>query len=165
MTKRPAAQKSRPRNKSLRVAIIVDPYGSVSMDRTGADEIAEHKADLTKLLRGHRLTFTAPSWVDDKMSADLVIFDFGGMSIGNDLMADNSRRLIRWAQDHSSSLIVVVSMFTWTHGVFYELRELGIVPDDAPLPSSFDDSATSPLVNVITGSRDTWEKAIKEWFK
>lgn len=167
MTKAKPAKK-RVVSRAIATAIIVDPFGA--MDKDGDDEIADHVETFSKMLAPHRLVVSMPKYVDDaKLRADLVIFDFGGMSIGNDLMADNSRRLLRWAQDHPSSLIVVASTFTYAQGLEPEMRELGLIPDDGTRPTSTfadPDKVAPPLPNMLvyTGYSPEKEKAIRGWF-
>ena len=156
--------------KAIRVALIVDDYGSVALDRTGDDERAEYRDLLQRGLTPHALTFEEPRYVSDNLRADLVVFDFGGMSLGNDLLADNSRRLIRWAQDHPSSLVVIASSFTYARGLEPELEDLGLV-NHATRRGMFSDdrSENTPIANVLAldGLSHGDERAIatiKEWF-
>jgi hypothetical protein len=163
--KRPAARSALP---ELKVAIIVDPYGSVALDVTGDDEIAEHKKYFSKLLAPRRLRFETPYGVSDTLDADLVVFDFGGMSVGNDLMGSNSRALIRWMQDHPSSLVVVASTFTYRHGLLPELRELGMfIPGEDDGADVYERKVTTPVHNMMLDSKYDEEKEakIRGWFK
>ena len=62
-----------------------------------------------------------------RAGTELVLFDYGGMSIGNSLLEDNSRRLVQWAVDHSSALVVVLTWMTYSLGIRRELEEHGLV--------------------------------------
>ncbi len=156
-------EKSRRRDGSLKVAIIVDPYGSVAMDQTGDEEAAQHRADMTLILAPSALTFDTKYVMPPDLDADLVVFDFGGMSLGNDLLGDNSRRVLQWAQDHPSSLVLIVSNFTYRHGLLPELRERGLFisgKDDG------EDSQTTPIHNIreFAAYDEKAVTALRAWF-
>lgn len=129
----------------LSVAIIVDYMGSGNS--TPEEEIEEHKKRFSELLPGYSLEFSTPRCVMPDLSADLVIYDFGGLMPGTSLMEDNSRQIIKWASDHLSSLVVVVSTVTFDRYIKPEMEELGlkemanVVEDDGsqdnPIPSWF----------------------------
>lgn len=133
------------RTGHLSVAIIVDYMGSMSA--TPEEEVEGHKKRFSELLPGYSLKFSTPKCVLPELSADLVIYDFGGLMPGTSLMEDNSRQIIKWASDHPSSLVVVVSTFTFDRYVKPEMEELGlqemvnVVADDGPrgnpIPSWF----------------------------
>ena len=63
---------------------------------------------------------------DLRDNTELVLFDYGGMWPGNSLMEDQSRNLIRWAQDHPNALVLVTSAFTYRNGIESEMEELGL---------------------------------------
>ena len=111
----------------LKTAIIVDPMGHGFGEVGPEEEIEEHKKDFAELLYPAVLDPYTPYGMSEsqiKQGTDLIIFDYGGMMPGNSLMADNSRRLIQFAQDHSSVLCVVVSTFTWKNAIKEEMRDL-----------------------------------------
>ena len=91
------------------------------------EEIEEHKKDFSELLFPAKLDAYKPVTMEEsyiKPGTDLIVFDWGGMLPGTSLMEDNSRRLIQYAQDHSSCLCIVVSTFTWRQAIKYEMEEL-----------------------------------------
>lgn len=47
-----------------------------------------------------------------QVSYDILFFDYGGMSIGNDLLGSFCRHILREAQDYPSRYYVMVSSFT-----------------------------------------------------
>jgi hypothetical protein len=113
----------------LKTAIIVDQMGHGFGEVGPEEEIEEHKKDFAELLYPAVLDSYTPygmSEAEVKQGTDLIIFDYGGMMPGNSLMEDNSRRLIEFAQNHSSTLCVVVSTFTWRNAIQYEMEELGL---------------------------------------
>lgn len=133
------------KKKELEVAIIVDLMGT-SLS-SPAEEIAEHKKRYSLILSDYDLKFSAPKCVLQNLSADLVLYDFGGMMPGTSLMEDNSRAIIKWAADHPSALVVVVSSYTFGAYVRPEMLALGL----------------SDLKNVIQD--DYEETTITSWFK
>jgi hypothetical protein len=166
----------RARRPAVKVVIIVDPMGSFTMNKTGDDEYAEHVETYTNLLAPRKATFQQKFYVLDDMSADLVVFDFGGMMPGNDLMGSNSRRLARWLEDHPSSLAVVASEFTYRNGLLPELRELGLYVAESVgenqkrLDASedvYERAKTTPIHNLLlwTGWEEETGARIKAWFK
>lgn len=110
--------------RKLQVAIIVDFMGT-SM-QTADEEIEEHKKNFTGILKDFDLEFSTPRAVMPSLSADLVIYDFGGVMPGNSLMEDNSRAIVKWASDHPSSLVVVASSHTFGAYVKPEMEALGL---------------------------------------
>lgn len=115
--------------KTLLTAIIVDMMGHGFGEHGPEDEIEEHKKDFSELLFPARIDSYSPYGMSEeeiKPGTDLIVFDYGGMLPGNSLMEDNSRRLIQYAQDHSSCLCMVVSTFTWRQAIHYEMQDLGL---------------------------------------
>lgn len=112
------------KKRQLTVAIIVDPMGCG--EATASDEIVEHKKRFSLVLSDYDLKFTTPRCVMTDMIADLVLYDFGGMLPGTSLMEDNSRAVIQWAADHPSSLVVVISSYTFAAYVKPEMEALGL---------------------------------------
>jgi hypothetical protein len=153
--------------KTVRAAIVIDPWGA--LDKTGDEEAAEHEVRLKVLLRPARVDVIRKEWIDERLDVDLLLFDFGGMSIGNDLMASNSRALIRWLQDHPSSLALVVSTFTYAHGIEPELFALGLIPEDRPSTSMMAEAETIappfPNLMVYNGHESEIERKIQAWFR
>jgi hypothetical protein len=112
-------------SKSLRVAIILDQMGSIMSSYE--EEVEGLVRDFSEMLFPAKLNVYKPMYVypsEIKDGTDLILFDFGGMTMGNSLMEDNSRRLIEYARDHESTLCVVVSSFTWSCSIRYELESL-----------------------------------------
>lgn len=110
--------------KKLKVSIIVDLMGT-SM-QSPDEEIAEYKQKFSEILKDFTLEFSTPRCVPPDLSADLVIYDFGGMLPGTSLMEDNSRDIVKWASDHPSALVVVVSSHTFMAYVKPEMESLGL---------------------------------------
>ena len=119
-----AFNEARMKKKQLNVAIIVDLMGTSR--QSPEEEIEEHKKRFTEILEGFDLKFSEPRCVMPTLDADLVIYDFGGMLPGTSLMEDNSRQIVRWASDHPSALVVVVSSHTFCRYVQPEMEELGL---------------------------------------
>lgn len=74
--------------------------------------------------RGHHVGDITPR-------TKLVIYDFGGMLPGNDLMEDNSNLLVKWAADNPKSLVVIASSYTFDVYIRQALDEnnLGNLPN------------------------------------
>jgi hypothetical protein len=113
----------------LKICILLDPmgYGNVTDD----DEYVAHCHVLrTEVLPDFDLTIERRFCFDEAaVDADLVVFDFGGMMPGSNLLGDNSRRLARWISDHPSALVVIPSTFTYRNGLQDELAELHLLAD------------------------------------
>ena len=60
---------------------------------------------------------------------DLVVFDWGGASIGNDMLQHQVRWLINWAGDHPSALIVVRSLASTFLEVAMEREDMPDLPN------------------------------------
>ena len=108
------------RKRTLKTAIFVDPFGCMSL--TPEEEIEKHvdyysgeygPFDGKVKLNWYRIHHMG----ELKPRTELVLFDYGGMSMGNGLMEDNSRRVAQWAIDNPNSLVVVVSGFTYDHAM------------------------------------------------
>jgi hypothetical protein len=115
--------------KTFLTAIVVDYMGSNFGENTPEMEAAEHKKRYEELLFPAKLDVYTPAGVGPsylKDGTDLILYDYGGLMPGTSLMEDNSRRLVDWAENHSSCLIVVVSAFTYRNYVAYECRERGL---------------------------------------
>lgn len=126
MTKKAAKKKVH----KIKTAIVVDYMGSGFGSTTREDEIRDHKARFSDFAKPSKLdVYTPASTYPGELSpgTDLVLFDFGGVGFGNDLMQTNSRHLLRWAADNPNSLVVIVSVFTYEHCVKYEAIDMGLV--------------------------------------
>lgn len=114
------------------VAFLVDPCGSDFGNMTPEDEIAdsvewfngqlEEKLGKGYKVRDYRIHCMDAN--DIKPGTKAIMFDFGGMLWGNDLAADNSRSLLKFAEDNPSVMIMVTSSFTWHHCFIYEMRDM-----------------------------------------
>ena len=93
--------------------IILDPMGSSQ----GTDD--EEYGGIVELYgRNHGVRLEARrAEVFDPAEAEgveLIVFDWGGMSLGNDLIRHQIRALTRWSEDHPSALVVIRSMMSWS---------------------------------------------------
>lgn len=121
---KPKAKAKAKKKRKLQVAIIVDFMGT-SM-QTAAEEVEEHKKNFSEILKDYDLQFSTPRAVMPDLSADLVIYDFGGIMPGNSLMEDNSREIVKWASDHPSAMVIVASSHTFAAYVKPEMQSLGL---------------------------------------
>lgn len=110
----------------IKTAIILDPAGtSSSTPEEEALELAQRyrRYVYPQILDCHQ--GTCVSMIRD--GTDLVLFDYGGMMPGNETtMTAQARSVIKWAENHPSALVVIVSTFTFTHLVKYEAEDLGL---------------------------------------
>ena len=109
----PHNQQPEQRNlRTVRTLVVLDPMSG--LDRTREDELrqilqtCENDHDL-------RLEATLKDVFDpaDAEHAEMIVFDWGGMSLGNDLLGHQIRTLTRWAEDHPSALVIIRSMLSW----------------------------------------------------
>lgn len=116
-----------------KVAIFTDPCGW-----TGETQEQEHqrlREKYTEILPQFDLTFYVVQSPTFEEGTDLVLFDYGGAGgFGNSMMYTNSRRIIDWARDHPSALVIIVSQMTYRAArgeILDMLEEAGEdVPDD-----------------------------------
>ena len=108
--------------RPIKTAIIVDYMGVGG--KTPEEEIQQHTERFSELL-GRPLAVHTPRGPHGiEVGTELVIYDFGGLLPGcGGLIDSHTREIVRWAQDHSSGLVVVVSGFTWSHYIRQELEE------------------------------------------
>ena len=135
----------------MKVAILVDLMGSGA--QSAEDEVKEHKKKFRQLLKPAKSQFyQIYSFYADNIQpgTNLVLFDFGGMMPGSDdLVTSNCREVIKWAQDNPSSLVMVMSSFTYSRYLKLEMEDLGLreLPNivsyydnlDDPFPQWFHD--------------------------
>jgi hypothetical protein len=146
----------------IKTAIWVDPFGS--MGETPEEQVKREQEHLESEL-GVRLNVHTPSHLGQiEEGTDLVLFDYGGMMAGNSLCEDNSRGLIRWAEDHPSALVVIISTFTYDNAFRYEIAEhLGLdrVPYHFAMPEG--EQHKTPIHNITV---QAWrENYIPDWFR
>lgn len=112
--------------RTINTAIIVDPMGHGCGEYTPQDEIRQHTEHFTEMLE-RPLKVHAPAGPHGiEAGTELVIFDFGGMLPGTSLMEDFARAIVKWAEEHPSALVIVVSEFTWNRYVEYEMKDRGL---------------------------------------
>jgi hypothetical protein len=152
----------------LKTAIIVDFMGHGFGEFTREDEIVELTDQYSKLLAPAKLDIYTPhsAYISEmKEGTDLVLFDYGGLLPGTSLAEDNSRRIVEWAENHPSCLVVVTSTHTWRSYVKYELSmkdiaglfnlvhiwdyvdDEGKEPDGHPIPQWFRDMHKLPYID------------------
>ena len=108
--------------KRILTAVIVDE----SLNKTPREEeIVQHTITFETLLERSLEVYIPSIFYESEIrqGTELILFDYGGMSVGNDLLESQSRRLVQYAADHPSCLIVVVSTFCWHKAVRSEMEE------------------------------------------
>ena len=124
--------------------VVLDPASTSGM--TTADElrdIVEVWRDLHSIELDTTLRERFSPHGRDADGCEVLIFDWGGMSLGNDLMEHQLRWVLQWAEDHPSALVVVRSRA----GLY--------------LKHEFLDEQTPLLVNVIV---DHGELFLPDWW-
>lgn len=145
----------------IKTAIWVDPAGS--MGETSEQQIKRAK-DYYEDELGVKLNVHTPQNISEiEEGTDLVLFDYGGMMYGNSLAEDNSRRLVRWAEDHPSALVIVVSTFTFDRAFRYAIEEH--LNTAVPYQYSKPDGKRhkTPMHNVVV--QECSEDFIPAWFR
>jgi hypothetical protein len=139
------------KEKRIKTAILVDMMGSGWGEVTPEQEVETLTARFSELVAPAELDVYEPKHAGEgkygiQPGTELVLYDFGGLMPGSSLMEDNARQIVKWAEDHPSSLVVVVSLFTFTHFVEIEVRERGLdelpnvvcdVTEGTPIPEWF----------------------------
>jgi hypothetical protein len=143
------------KKNKIKTAIIVDFMGAGG--KTQEEEIEDLKIRYSQLVQPAILTdYNCPSPYHIEPGTSLVIYDFGGLMPGTDLMDSNARELISWAEDNPNSLVMIVSSFTYKNYIEFELQnqELNlhniIVEDysiDDPIPQWWREIHHIPYVN------------------
>ena len=119
------------RVRTLLTAIVVDDVGQPKHSRK--EEIADHEENFTGFCKPLSLDVYTPASSSPgsfKSGTDLVLYDFGCVGDTTHNPLGNARHLIRWAQENSSALVVVVSKVTFTNYVEPEMRALGLLDNE-----------------------------------
>lgn len=117
------------KQRTIKTGILVDPMGHGMGEVTPEMEVLEHIKEFTKLVRPAKLKpYTLQSAHKISAGTELVLFDYGGMmEFGSgDLVTSEARALLRWANDHPSALVVVMSAYTYRNVIHYELEDMGL---------------------------------------
>ena len=98
--------------RTVRALVVLDPMAG--FETTQEEELER----IRQTYEGdHRLKLdtTLKDVFDpaDAERAEIIVFDWGGMSLGNDLLGHQIRTLTRWAEDHPSALVIIRSMLSW----------------------------------------------------
>jgi hypothetical protein len=115
--------------KELLTAIVVDYAGGDFGSVTPEMEVEAHTKKYSEYLYPAKLNVYSPWGISPeelKEGTDLILYDYGGLLPGTSLMEDNSRRLVEYAENHPSCLIVVVSEFTYRNYVALEVEDRGL---------------------------------------
>lgn len=112
--------------------------------RTADEEIEDYEDYYSYELKPAEIEFYRIWCISEseiKPGTDIIIFDFGGMALGNSLLDTNSRELIKYALNNPSVLIKVDSMVSWYYSIEHEMREMNIldIPNMQYQRSSLDD--------------------------
>lgn len=136
-----------PRNApTLLVDIFVDPCAS--MNETYEEEVARQTEYYTEIFAdmGVRTKFHEaknPAQIRD--NADLVLFDYGGMMMGcHDLCISHARHMIKWAEDHPNSVVLIISSFFWGNCIKYELEDAEFTGRNIALADYYSDTEGIP---------------------
>jgi len=147
----------------IKTAFFVDPVGGGG--KTPEEEMASEKESLEEEL-GVKLDIKQIHHMGQiEEGTDLLLFDFGGMMMGNSLAEDNSRRVIRWAEDHPSALVIIISTFTYDHAFRYAIEEhLGLDATPSLEYNKPDGKRHETAIHNIVV--ESWrENFIPDWFR
>jgi hypothetical protein len=112
----------------IKTAAVVDFMGHGFGAVTPEEEIEQHKERFEEFAAPAKLKVHTPAGVHGiEVGTDLVIYDFGGLMPGNDLMESNARALVQWAVDNPNALVVIVSETTYRNYFKYEAEEMGLM--------------------------------------
>ena len=145
----------RKKKRHVKTAIFYDPFGAMSetVEQQIKAAVEYYSGDLGPFDGKIKLDWYQIQHTGElKPGTELLLFDYGGMVYGNSLMEDNSRRVITWALDNPSSLVIVTSGFTYDIAIKYELREFGfeslpnVIDYDVPIPEWFLLGTESPEI-------------------
>src|SRR5208282_193131 len=146
----------------IKTAIWVDPMGSMSETPEGQ---VQRCTEVYAEELGVKLDVHMQSHVGGiEVGTDLVLFDYGGMMLGNNLAEDNSRDLLQWAEDHPSSLVVIISDFTYDRAFRYAIEEhLGLENVASSYQKPEGERHKTPIHNIVV--EHCQEHFIPQWFR
>ena len=111
MTTRPRTEPEQRTLRTVRALTILDPSGATG--RPPEKEFKEHllvyEQDSDLQLDAKRTDVFDPAEAD---RAEMIVLDWRGMSLDNDLLGHQVRRLIPWTENHSSALVIIRSMLS-----------------------------------------------------
>jgi len=111
-------------------SVVLDFMGAG--DLTPEEEFEQLKKDIGEVL-ANPVDYTDAKMVHRiKEGSRLVIFDFGGLMPGTNLMEDQSRQVITWASEHPNALVLVISTFTFSNFIQPEMESLGMTTESTP---------------------------------
>lgn len=125
----------------IKTGIIVDFVGGGG--RTAEQEVEEHKRNVTTWLKPDVPEFHCPYFPAEfgehgiQPGTELLIYDFGGLGPGNDMMERNAKDLLEWAEAHPSALVVIVSTFTFSNFIEPEMNAQGLTLPNIVLDNSW----------------------------
>jgi hypothetical protein len=150
--------------RMIPTAIWLDPIGSLS---ESVEEQIEREREFFEEELGVKLDVHTPQNVHQiQVGTELVLFDWGGAHFSG---KDHSRDLLRWAEDNPSSLVVVISDFTYDRAfriaIAEALSEAGEadVAVSASWSKSAGDRYKTPIHNVVV--EHALENFIPAWFR
>lgn len=115
--------------RTIITAVCVDPMGW--SQESAEDEYKRLVGLFSELLAPHKIEayrawscYPGGNGLAD--NTELVLFDFGGMLPGTDLPERNARELVKFAEDHPSSLVVITSEMTYERYVRAEMEDRGL---------------------------------------
>ena len=112
--------------RTVRALVVLDPMAG--LETTQEEELERIRQTCEE---DHRLKLdtTLKDVFDpaDAERAEIIVFDWGGMSLGNDLLGHQTRTLTRWAEDHPSALVIIRSMLSWNE-LQNEIRDERLPP-------------------------------------
>ncbi|MYD95526.1 MAG: hypothetical protein F4Y02_17975 [Chloroflexi bacterium] len=102
----------RPPARRVRALIVLDPMGTSA--KPPELEYIEIRDDYRDFWGLHLDAERADTFRPDRIGVvDLIVFDWGGMAVGNSMLQHQLRYLLRWAEDHPSALVVIHSATSW----------------------------------------------------
>ena len=103
-----------PKQRTVRALVILDPAGVTDSppEKEFNELLLVYEQDYDLKLDAKRADVFDPAEAD---RAEMILFDWGGMSLGNDLLGHQVRALLPWAEDHPSALVIIRSMLSWQY--------------------------------------------------
>ena len=146
------------KKNKIKTAVIVDPFGSGFGEVTPEMEVKRHIKVYKETLGCSLKHYVVNNCEEIQPGTKLLLFDYGGVGLGNSLGEWAAKSLVRFAQNNPETLCIIVSSFTWSHYVQWAINELLDLND-----YNWDEKPYEQIPNLIPAPRKfSYEENLNE---